>query len=237
MLIVWGRPDDLSERSLRTLANLIDDDERERASRFVLARDRDAFVTAHGVLRLALSRVGFEHPAAWRFERTASGRPAVVADAIAFSLTHSRTLVACAIVRAGRIGIDAEEIASEEPDPALLEASCTPDEAASIRAHAPAVRAWAFAQLWTRKEAAAKALDLARNFEPQAFAFGTDGTLRESPLIAPKTAHELAFSTVVDDGRHVVTLAFSSCEGASGEHVISRVDDEWVTFGPMRRDA
>ncbi len=214
------------------LANQLDDDERRRASEFVLARDRNAYVAAHGVLRMALSRVGTGHPADWRFERTATGRPVLAGSSLAFSLTHARTLVACAVARAGPIGIDAEAIPEHEPEATLLEATCTPAEAASIRALAAPLRARAFTLLWTRKEAAAKALDLARNFQPQAFAFDADGALR-----APNAAGELTFGNVSTDERHVLTVACPAGAAASASARYSHVDDEWVTFGLTRRDA
>ncbi len=198
----------------------------------MLASDRNAYVTAHGVLRMALSRAGTGHPADWRFERTETGRPVLAGSSLTFSLTHARTLVACAVVCAGPVGIDAEAIPEHEPEAALIEASCTPAEAASIRALAQPLRARAFTLLWTRKEAAAKALDRARNFQPQAFAFDAGGALR-----APNAPGELTFSNVSVDERHVLTVACSAGADAAGEREILHVDDEWVTFGLTRRDA
>jgi phosphopantetheinyl transferase len=237
VLIVYARSDGLSEPVKRLLANVLDADERQRAAHFVHARDRDAFVVAHGVLRLALSRVEPETPSEWRFARTPGGRPIVAGPArgeLAFSLTHARSLVACAIARSGTVGIDAEEVAATEPDPLLLAQTCSPAEIETIAARTPALRARAFAVLWTRKEAAAKALDLARNFQPLAFTFGASGTLLANSLITPEAARALTFTTVHADERHAITLASLMLPESP---TIARADDDWVTFGLMRRDS
>ena len=224
MLIAWARPADLSERALNAFSDVLDDDERDRAARFLNAADRVAFVSAHGILRFALSRIEALHPAAWRFGRTPTGRPIIAGSAhggLRFSLTHARTIVACVVAHAGTVGIDAEEIAANEPDPLLVAESCSPHEAETIAAAAPALRARLFTNMWTRKEAAAKALDLAYDFQPRTLTFSHGA------------ACTLAFTSVPSDQQHIITLAASI---EAGTPAISQVDEGWVTFGPLSRD-
>jgi 4'-phosphopantetheinyl transferase len=57
------------------------------------------------------------------FSSEASGRPLLTTppdQAIYFSHTHSRTLVACAVTRIGEVGIDAEPLEQGNADMALL---------------------------------------------------------------------------------------------------------------------
>jgi phosphopantetheinyl transferase len=235
VLIAWVRPADLSERAVRGLAQTLDADERERAARFAFRLDRDAFVSAHGLLRCALSRLAPPEPADWRFTRTPNGRPILAEPAygLVFSLTHTRTLVACAVADGGDIGIDAEDVSASEPDAAVLAESCSSDEAATIAAAASSLRAPLFAQLWTRKEAAAKSLDLANDFQPQRVTFGADGHVRASTIIPPERARALTLTNILTDERHVVTVASSK----PAETLIVHADETWVTFGPTGRDA
>jgi phosphopantetheinyl transferase len=235
VLIAWVRPADLSERAMRRLDQTLDANERDRAARFAFRLDRDAYVSAHGLLRAALSRLAPPKPSDWRFTRTPNGRPILAEPAygLTFSLTHTRTLVACVVARGGAVGIDAEHVAASQPDAALLAESCSPDEAATIAAAASSQRARLFAQLWTRKEAAAKSLDLASEFQPQRMTFGADGHLRADGLVMPERARALTLRDIVTDERHVVTVASL----IPAEIVIVHASETWVTFGPTGRDA
>src|SRR5829696_3340680 len=77
---------------------MLDDQELERAARFVFDRDRSRFITAHGNLRVLLGEYVGHAPAALRFTATMHGKPRLLEPAtdVRFNLSHSgaRALIA-----------------------------------------------------------------------------------------------------------------------------------------------
>ncbi len=138
------------------------DDERAQAARLP-PHAAPSWVLAHALLRRMIAGAAGVEPAALRFGRDAHGRPFVAAPSvacdIAFSLTHTRRLAACAIAPDVRMGIDAESLDETHPHAArLAERFFLPDEAQVIALQPEgAVRDQAFLDLWTLKEAWGKA--------------------------------------------------------------------------------
>jgi 4'-phosphopantetheinyl transferase len=162
------------DRAVRTLSS----DERERADRFALARDRVAFVIAHGLLRDALSRYHAVEPSEWRFAADQYGRPALARDFtqidVDFNLAHTDGLVACAVTRSNRVGIDAETI-DKKIDEELTSRYLSPKEAAEVATHSVEEQTVRFLELWTLKEAAVKAIGLGLSESLQRFSFLLEG--------------------------------------------------------------
>ncbi|MGF1426885.1 4'-phosphopantetheinyl transferase family protein, partial [Kitasatospora sp. LaBMicrA B282] len=115
-------------------------------------------------VRLAASVAGVP-VAGVRLERAASGQPVVRGAAgVAVSLSHARGVVAAAAVQADAqagapagVGVDVERI-RPVAHALLARRWFTAAEAAWLAGLAPAQRSAGFLWLWTRKEAAAKAL-------------------------------------------------------------------------------
>jgi 4'-phosphopantetheinyl transferase len=151
-------------------ADLLDDDERHRASRFVFERDHRRFVIAHAWVRILLGRCLSRRPESLRFVAGPHGKPALADAAIdlRFNLSHAgeRALVALALGR--DVGVDIEE---ERQIDALELASrfFAPAESEALRALAPSERIPAFFRCWTRKEAFIKALGEGLSFPLREF--------------------------------------------------------------------
>ena len=137
--------------------------ERARADAFRFDEDRRAYVSAHGLLRLALSSLGGGSPADWRFETNSYGKPHLVPRGglgdLRFSLTHTRGMVAIALAYGTEIGIDVE--ARERMgrlDLEIADSHFTPEEVQALRTlpHEDARRD-RFLRLWTLKESFVKA--------------------------------------------------------------------------------
>ena len=110
---VWtARPDGVGASGCETLRALLDGQERERADAFRFEVDRNAFVLAHAMRRMALGTALGADPSELRFGTAAHGRPVLLdaPEAPAFSLTRSRGLVACAVGRVSRLGVDVETV-------------------------------------------------------------------------------------------------------------------------------
>jgi 4'-phosphopantetheinyl transferase len=150
-LICFASVEQLRPRHLA----LLSPSERARRDRYVRAEDRDRFALGAALLRALAGASAGVAPAAVAVERTCPrcgqphGRPRLPGCDLHATVTHSGQIAAAAITAAGRVGIDVELIAGDDPAP-LAEAIRAPGEA---RALSPRE----FHIIWTRKEAVLKA--------------------------------------------------------------------------------
>src|SRR4051812_30326992 len=91
---------DLS-RSLEAESEQLSADERMRAARFIMDRDRKRFIASHGALRAALGAVTRCDPRTLQFQTGPRGKPYLCypTDNLHFNLSHSgdRALIAIAV--------------------------------------------------------------------------------------------------------------------------------------------
>jgi|SRR5262245_23801904 len=153
----------LTDMATANDATLLDAEETNSYQRFRAAEDRRDYAAAHALLRRTLTSLAPSHsPEAWRFERTALGKPYLSMPALGppplrFSLSHTKGHVACAVSRGGEVGVDAECRAQVNDLERLMSGVCSADEQAQLRA-LPAVEQTArFLDLWSLKEAYVKA--------------------------------------------------------------------------------
>lgn len=154
---VWVVPLDAGSRFAADAAwERLTPDERKRAECFHQAGDRDRFVTGRGALR-ALLADALPGGRDVTLEAEPGGRLVAPGSGLHVSVAHSAGLVLCAV--AGRpVGVDVEHVAGRDPEPALLQRSCTAAELREVLATGAADRELAFLRIWTRKEAVGKAL-------------------------------------------------------------------------------
>jgi 4'-phosphopantetheinyl transferase len=166
----WRAP----EHCQQALA-LLSEGERDRWRRFRFDEDRTAFLVAHALLRVALSRHAPVSAEEWTFRVDGYGQPSIEAPAwpLRFSLTHTRDLVACAVTRRRPVGIDVEVAARPAPME-VAERYFAPGERRDIEATAPSGRARLFFEFWTLKEAYAKARGLGFHLPFDRFEFRRD---------------------------------------------------------------
>ena len=121
---IWTAcPQDVEPAQWPQLSAWLDASERLCAAKFRRDDDRQAYILAHALRRLAVATALTLPPACLAFSREASGKPSLTTPlnpAIHFSHAHSRTLVACAVTRLGPVGIDAEPVEHGNADMALL---------------------------------------------------------------------------------------------------------------------
>ncbi|WP_089274853.1 4'-phosphopantetheinyl transferase family protein [Humidesulfovibrio mexicanus] len=147
-------------------------EERQRMSRFVRFDDALLYCAAHSLKRQALSlHFPAIAPSEWRFSHEGNGKPvianAVASDTIHFSLSHSWPVAAVAISRVRPCGVDVETEAGAPKNLDGMDAALHPAEQACLR-DATDKRS-CFLDLWTRKEAAAKALGCGLAWEFSSF--------------------------------------------------------------------
>lgn len=141
---------------------LLSSDERQRAERFVRPRDRDAFISARGVLRLVLSRYLELQPAALQFCYGAHGKPALKPelnpDQVCFNVSHTAGLAVYAVALDQELGIDLEQVRSNLDYQAIAGRFFSPLENTMLQSLSAQEQCPAFFRAWTRKEAYVKAV-------------------------------------------------------------------------------
>jgi 4'-phosphopantetheinyl transferase len=138
---------------LAILRETLTDDERERADRFVFARDRERYTVARAELRRLLANHLGAPP---RICYGAHGKPALVGGGLAFNVSHAHDLGVIAVACDREIGVDVER--EREVDIAgLATRYFSPREREELLALPDAERLAAFFRCWTRKEAYVKA--------------------------------------------------------------------------------
>ncbi len=157
---IWrASPSDVEPAQWRDLTNLLDLTERSQAFKFRQAADRNAYVLAHGLRRLALAVMLDVAPTALVFTYDENGKPQLIAPThppIHFSHSHTRRGVVFAASADVPVGVDAESVGTEPLDFALL--SPFVDCSASILANKKHSPTTTFYRHWTALEAFFKAV-------------------------------------------------------------------------------
>lgn len=147
-----------------SLLKLLGAHERDRASRFRFARDREQYVVAHGVQRWLLGHYTAQPAASLRFDFGPAGKPfllpAMGSQAVEFNLSHSGDLVLLAVTESTPVGVDVERWSPEVEFAELIERFFSPNECVAFRGLPPEQHCAAFFACWARKEAYIKATGL-----------------------------------------------------------------------------
>lgn len=211
----------LEDRWLDDYLQLIDDEERTRWSRF---RDVDAqrqFLIGRALLRTSLSRYTDVHPTAWRFNADRFGKPSIAAPSrgvgIAFNLSHTRGLVACAVAlgSSARIGVDVERADRVVDHAALAGRVLTPVEADDVHRAPEGLHGERFLAYWTLKEAYLKARGLGLSLPLDSFSFELSSV---HPRITfgpscPDDPDRWAFRRFAPTAAHLLAVAWRDVEG------------------------
>lgn len=166
---------DLTPAVVTAIDRRLTDDERVRRDRYVREPDRHTFVVTRALVRMVLSQHGPVGPHDWRFDVNEHGCPSVV-DAQAgqprlhFNVSHTAGLVALAVVRGHRVGVDVED-ARRVVRHDVAGHHFAPAEVADLRALPADAQPRGFFEYWTLKEAYIKARGMGLAIPLDAFAF------------------------------------------------------------------
>jgi 4'-phosphopantetheinyl transferase len=182
---VWfQRTGDAPAAAVAAGRTVLSDEERARADRFHRAEDRRDYTLAHALLRRHLSAGRSTPPGNWVFRSDPAGKPHLAGDAeLSFSLSHTHQLVACAVGSGIAVGIDVEQTTRPVDVDAISTRYFAPAEAHALAHCPPGERLIRFIELWTLKEAVAKAIGagLAMPLGAAVFAFDAAGSLHFEP--------------------------------------------------------
>jgi 4'-phosphopantetheinyl transferase len=146
---------------LRRLEQNLSADERRRASRFRLARDRERFIGARGLLREILALYLNAPPGGLSFGYGAHGKPFLKGEGhstLRFNVSHSFDAMLLAIAHMREVGVDVEGVrnsgvAMEE----IVETVLSEPEKQALAGIGGEDKRTTFLRFWTRKEAYIKA--------------------------------------------------------------------------------
>ena len=147
---------------------LLSADELERAARFKFEHLRDAYILGRGATRTILARRVDADPRAIRFEYSVRGKPSLAGiQGCHFNVSHSGSLLACALTSAAPIGVDVERIRPMVDAAAIAKRFFSTAEAERVLSAPQESAASLFFEIWTRKEAFLKATGtgLSRNLQ------------------------------------------------------------------------
>lgn len=171
---VWCASLDPSTATLRRRRLLLSEDERSRAKRFHSQSDRDRFIAARGLLRILLGRYLTIDPSELQFCFSPLGKPALDkqrhGEDLRFNVSHSHRVVLYAVTRGREVGIDIEWIRTDIDIDEMSRRFFSAREIAVLQTLPPQIKAEAFFNCWTRKEAYIKALGEGLSHSLQDFA-------------------------------------------------------------------
>lgn len=149
----------------RTLWQVLEASERERAARFHFERHRSRFAHGRGLLRHLLGHATGSNPAALGFALGPQGKPRLVGPSdslvhprLDFNLSHSEAWALVALSDGAAVGVDIEVPRPVPERLEIAERNFAPAERAALRSLPEPQQAGAFLACWTRKEAFVKAL-------------------------------------------------------------------------------
>lgn len=179
--IFLSQPREASARLWNAARDVLNEEERQRARRFVFDRDRDMYVFSHGLLRLVLARYLGAEPRELTFASAPGGRPELVSPSsapIRFNLSHTDGLTGCIVTQEADCGLDVERIGKVDYRH-LLQTALAPDERSALLRLAEADRPDRFCDVWTLKEAYLKGRGLGISYPFRNISFsGFDGSRR-----------------------------------------------------------
>lgn len=135
-------------------------EERARCARFVRPADRARCRASRASLRVVLAKYLGEDPRALSIRAGITGKPLLdnADSSIQFNVSHAGDLALIAVARGRRVGVDVERVREVADIDAILDGFFSEQETAWLRSRENDERTRAFFLLWTRREAAAKAL-------------------------------------------------------------------------------
>ena len=158
---VWRTTLDETPGRIRSMREILDDDERRRVDRVGTEQGRRRFIVGRGLLRMILGRYLAVDPRTLRFTYGPQGKPAL-ADLssgipLHFNVAHADDLAVYAVTLDRRIGVDVERLRPGFGGERIAERFFSAAEIAALRSVPEDEKERAFFNCWTRKEAYIKA--------------------------------------------------------------------------------
>jgi 4'-phosphopantetheinyl transferase len=183
---VWlaRAPAALPEDAVHRYEGWLTQEEWSRYQSFRFERHRHLYLLTRGVARATLSRYANVAPADWRFAAGSHGKPYVASPAgatwLAFNLSNTEGLVACAVARDVEVGVDVENMDRLDDPMSIADRFFSPREVGDLSVLPASRRRARFFAYWTLKEAYIKGRGLGLAIPLDRFSFLVD---EEEPAI------------------------------------------------------
>jgi 4'-phosphopantetheinyl transferase len=228
-------PERVPAATLDGVGQVLEEEERAKAARYLRAVDRARSIAARALLRLTLSRYAPVAPTGWRFVENRYGRPELAevppgAEGLRFNVSHTDGLVAVAVTRGRDIGVDVEHL-DRTLSHAIPERFFSPQEVADLRRHPEADQHRVFFDYWTLKESYIKARGMGLALPLDDFTFHLDGDAPPRISFAPALRDDPArwqFAQTSPSRRHRLAVAVER----RGADVPVRIADLTLAGGP-----
>ena len=173
---IWRAPLVIPSARRTRMMGVLTAKEREQCGRFLRPADRERCAAARASLRIVLAKYLHGDPRTLPILAATSGKPYLDYSAdtsgaaaglaphgavgIQFNLSHAEECALIAVSRGMSVGIDVERMRDLKDMEAILHGFFSHQEQVFVRSHEGEERTRAFFLLWTRREAAAKALGI-----------------------------------------------------------------------------
>lgn len=195
------------QAQLDAFESMLSNSELERAQRFVKLSLRHDFTCAHGWLRQVLAGYQACDPALMQFSFNDHGKPHLSDGGVSFNMSHSRGVVAIAVMRSGMVGIDVQHHDPQVELLAIAERFFAQEEAAWLKSVPDAQRQAVFYRIWSLKEAYIKAVGLGMALPLSSFAFVASTDSSAAELLRQPTEWQRDWSVHVLDAMDEYSLA------------------------------
>jgi 4'-phosphopantetheinyl transferase len=160
---VWRASLALPAAAQRRCEDILSAGEKEQCRRYVRSTDRARCAAARGSLRIVLANYLHGDPRFLSLATGANGKPFLDSSmdaGIQFNVSHADDRALISVTRGIRVGIDIERIRKVRDMDSILDSFFSEQEQGYLRSRKSEERTRAFFVLWTRREAAAKAMGL-----------------------------------------------------------------------------
>jgi len=148
---------DLNTCSYEKYEQIISNDERVRADKFVFKKDKNKFIKSRGYLRMLIGNYLEKDPALIKFKYSPIGKPYLKDSELRFNLSHSHNKTIIAFAQKTDLGVDLEYIRDIKNIEQLAEQYFSKEECQEINNLEKDLRENLFFKYWTYKEAYLKA--------------------------------------------------------------------------------
>jgi 4'-phosphopantetheinyl transferase len=156
---IWSAELDLPASTERQWP-MLSEGERQKAEKFLFARDRDRYAYGRSILRVLLSRCLNVTPPAVTFRYGSKSKPELAPPfdgELHFNVSHSRGQLLIAVAKGVAVGVDLEMIRPEMDVDAIATRFFAMDEIEQLEVLNNPAKRNGFFNGWTRKEAYLKA--------------------------------------------------------------------------------
>jgi 4'-phosphopantetheinyl transferase len=177
--LYFAFPDEIQDVDLLSAyKQLMTPDEQAQQQRFHFAKHRHQYLITRALVRTTLSRYADIEPHQWRFSKNDYGRPEIVPQKgippLRFNLSHTDSLIVCAVVLKQDIGVDVENMERKGAMVDIADRFFSQNEVKDLYALPENEKRARFFDYWTLKESYIKARGMGLSLPLDQFSFHID---------------------------------------------------------------